>query len=144
MTSARPLLFVLLVVCVATSASAAGDGSESQASAGSTQNQTANTALFSQPATGLPETSELFFLKERPRLDLSPPVVRPQSAILTDEACLTLRMYKVKRKEHFADGETGFRGYTTCELASNYQVRSAVAHVRTLQENDAPKNELHK
>jgi hypothetical protein len=137
-------LFVLLVVCVATSASAAGDGSESQASAGSTQNQTANTALFSQPATGLPETSELFFLKEKPRLDLSPPVVRPQSAILTDEACLTLRVYKVKGKEHFAAGENVSRGYTTCELASNYQIRSAVAHVRTLEENTSRSNERQK
>jgi hypothetical protein len=134
MTSARPLLFVLLVVCVATSAFAAGDESESQASASSPQNQAANTALFSKPATGLPETSELFFLKDRPRLDLSPPKARSQSAILTDKACLTMRVYKVKRKEHFAAGESGFRGYTTCELASNYQIRSAVAHTLSVDE----------
>jgi hypothetical protein len=47
-------------------------------------------------------------------------------------------MYKVKRKEHFADGESGLRGYTTCELASNYQVRTAIAHVQTTEGNDSP------
>jgi hypothetical protein len=46
-------------------------------------------------------------------------------------------MYKVKRKEHFADGESGTRGYSTCELASNYQVRSAIAHVQTAQGKDS-------
>ena len=136
MTSARPLFFVVLIVCVATSAFAAGDGSESQAPASSLENQTANT-LFAQPAGSPPYNSDLFFLKSRPRLNLSPPAVRPQSAVLNENTCFTMRMYKVKRKERFTDGENGSRGYTTCELASNYQMRSAIAHVQTLEDGDS-------
>jgi hypothetical protein len=40
--------------------------------------------------------------------------------------CLKLRTYKVKRQERFSDNESGFRGYSTCQAVSNYQVRSAV------------------
>jgi hypothetical protein len=46
-------------------------------------------------------------------------------------------MYKVKRKERFANGESGLRGYSTCELASNYQMRTAVAHVQTAESRDS-------
>ena len=51
---------------------------------------------------------------------------------LSSATCGTMRMYKVKRTERLADGESGMRGYTTCEIFSNYQVRSAVG-VQTLQ-----------
>jgi hypothetical protein len=40
--------------------------------------------------------------------------------------CLKLRTYRVKRQERFAGNERAFRGYTTCQLLSNYQVRTAV------------------
>jgi hypothetical protein len=50
----------------------------------------------------------------------------------SENSCLKLRMYKVKRQEHFSDNESGFRGYSTCQSASNYQVRSAVGE-QTLQ-----------
>jgi hypothetical protein len=49
---------------------------------------------------------------------------------LKDSTCYTMRMYKLKRTERLSDGETGVRGYTTCERASSYQYRSAVAHPR--------------
>ena len=49
---------------------------------------------------------------------------------ITDVGCLKLRMYKVKPTERLAEGETATRGYTTCELARNYQMRTAVAHPR--------------
>jgi len=52
--------------------------------------------------------------------------------------CYKMRMYKVKRKERLADGESGLLGYSTCELASNYQVHSAVAHVQTPEGNESP------
>lgn len=45
---------------------------------------------------------------------------------LSSATCGTMRMYKVKRTERLADGESGVRGYTTCEIFSKYQVRSAV------------------
>jgi len=142
MTSARPLLYLLLVACIATAAFAAGDGSDSQASAGSLQNQTADPALFGQPAQSA--ASDLFFLKDKPRLNLTAPARQPRSAVLNDADCYTMRMYKVKRKEHFADGESGTRGYSTCELASNYQVRSAIAHVETAEGHDARSDEPQK
>jgi len=142
MTSARPLLYLLLVACIATAAFAAGDGSDSQASAGSLQNQVADPALFGQQAQST--ASDLFFLKDKPRLNLTAPARQPRSAVLNDADCYTMRMYKVKRKEHFADGESGTRGYSTCELASNYQVRSAIAHVETAEGHDARSDEPQK
>ncbi len=41
--------------------------------------------------------------------------------------CYTVRMYKVKGTERLSDGETGMRGYSTCQFARDYQVRSAGA-----------------
>jgi hypothetical protein len=149
MTFARPLLYLLLMACIATAAFAAGDGSNSQSSPGSLPNQTADAALFANPPQSVPASSGLFFLKGNPRLSLSSPTVPPTSAILNsavlnNDECYTMRMYKVKRKEHFADGESGLRGYSTCELASNYQVRSAIAHVQTAQGKDSRNDEPQK
>ena len=137
MTSVKPLLCLLMISFFAGSAFGAGDGSDTQPSAGSVQNQTADPALFGQTAENQPVSSDLFFLKTRPRLDLTVPARRSRSTVLNEADCYTMRMYKVKRKEHFADGENGLRGYSTCELASNYQVRTAIAHVETLEGNDS-------
>jgi hypothetical protein len=148
MTFARPLLYILLMACIATAAFAAGDGSSSQTSTGSLPNQTADASLFANPPQSVPASSGLFFLKGKPRLSLSSPTVPPTSAILNsavnNDECYTMRMYKVKRKEHFADGESGLRDYSTCELASNYQVRSAIAHVQTAQGKDSRNDEPQK
>jgi hypothetical protein len=133
MTSVRPLFFFLLAISFcAGSAYAAGDGSDAQSN-GFVQNQTMDPALFGQSVQ--PAAPDLFFLKDRPRLKFAAPAGQPRSAVLNDADCYTMRMYKVKRKEHFADGESGSRGYSTCELASNYQVRSAIAHVETAEGN---------
>ena len=51
---------------------------------------------------------------------------RLMSQNLSSATCGTMRMYKVKRTERLSDGDTGVRGYTTCEIFSNFQVRSAV------------------
>ena len=142
MTSARPLFLLLVISFFASSAFAAGEGSDPQTSNGSVQNQTADLALFGQPAQ--PAASDLFFLKDKPRLNLTAPARQPRSAVLNDADCYTMRMYKVKRKERFADGENGLRGYSTCELASNYQVRSAIAHVETAEGHDARSGEPQK
>jgi hypothetical protein len=145
MTSVRPLFFVvLLMACTANAAFAAGDGSNSQSSPGSLPNQTADAALFANPPQSVPASSGLFFLKGNPRLSLSSPTVPPTSAILNDRLCLTMRMYKVKRAERLADNQSGSRGYSTCELASNYQVRSAIAHVQTAQGKDSRNDEPQK
>lgn len=135
MTSARPLFFFLVIAFFGSSAFAAADGSDAQTSNGSVENQTADPALFGQPAQSV--ASDLFFLKDRPRLNFTATAGRSTSAVLNDADCYTMRMYKVKRKEHFADGENGSRGYSTCELASNYQVRSAIVHMQTAEGHDS-------
>ena len=136
MTSARPLFFVLVVLIVlgviATSAFAADEKAEPQPA--SPQNQAADPALFAGNGGGEP-ASDLFFLQDKPRLDFTA-AEQPRSAVLNDRDCYTMRMYKVKRKERFASGENGLRGYSTCELASNYQVRTAVAHPREADQKD--------
>jgi hypothetical protein len=142
MTSVKPLLFLLVISSFAGSAYAAGDGSDPQSSKPSVQNHTADPALFGQPAQSA--VSDLFFMKDRPRLKFTAPAEQPRSAVLNNTDCYTMRMYKVKRKEHFADGENGLRGYSTCELASNYQVRTAVAHVQTAEGNDSQSGDPQK
>lgn len=144
MTSVKPLFCLMVIWLFASPVFAADDDSTSQPSAGSVQNQTADSAFFGQSAENQSVSSDLFFLKSRPRLDLTTPAERPKSAVLNDTDCYTMRMYKVKRKEHFADGESGKRGYTTCELASNYQVRTAIAHVRIAKDDAAQMSEPQK
>ncbi len=39
--------------------------------------------------------------------------------------CYTMRSYKVKPKERFAENESARAGYSTCEMASAYRLRSA-------------------
>jgi hypothetical protein len=41
------------------------------------------------------------------------------------DVCYTMRSYKVKRKERFAEGESGRTRYSTCESASSFHIRSA-------------------
>jgi len=142
MTSVRPLFVLLAIWFCAGAAYAAGDGSDSQVSAPSVQNQTTDPAAFGQSVQSV--APDLFFLKDRPRLKFAAPSGQPRSAVLNDADCYTMRVYKVKRKEHFADGESGSRGYSTCELASNYQVRTAIAHVQTAEGQDARSDEPQK
>ena len=134
MTSVKPLLCLLAIPLLAASAFAAGDASSPSASEASVQ--TMDPALFGRSA-GEPASSDLFFLKTKPQLEASAPAERPRSAVLNGSDCYKMRMYKVKRKERFADGEKGLLGYSTCELASNYQVHSAVAHVQTVENNES-------
>jgi len=46
-----------------------------------------------------------------------------------DDVCYTMRTYKVKRTERLTDRERSLRGYSTCEMAGNYRLRSADASV---------------
>ena len=41
--------------------------------------------------------------------------------------CYTMRIYRVKRTERLQDGDTGRRGYSTCEPGGEFQVRTATA-----------------
>jgi len=38
--------------------------------------------------------------------------------------CFTMRTYKVKPTEHFRDNESGWAGYSTCQMGSDFRVRS--------------------
>lgn len=42
--------------------------------------------------------------------------------------CYTMRIYRVKRSERLQDGDTGRRGYSTCEPGRDFQVRTATAN----------------
>jgi hypothetical protein len=99
---------------------------------------------FIAPEQTFGQSSGLIFAEAKPRDSNQPPATVVPLAKLNDGLCYTMRMYKLKRTERVSDGENVSRGYSTCELASNYQIRSAVAHARTLEENDAPKNERQK
>ena len=45
---------------------------------------------------------------------------------LSEYTCLRLRTYRVKRQESFGGGESGSAGYSTCQWASKYELRSTV------------------
>ena len=59
--------------------------------------------------------------------------LQPEDRSVADvngDVCYTMRSYKVKRTERLADNETDHRGYSTCEMASSYHVRSADAQAK--------------
>jgi hypothetical protein len=43
--------------------------------------------------------------------------------------CYTMRSYKVKRTERLNDNESGVTGYSICEMASTYKLRSQSARL---------------
>lgn len=122
MTLARPFFFLVAISACTLSVMAADDPAAAQA-VGSAQISVSQ--LSAQP------DQQFVIHGEKPITVNHPPVPNAPLAMLDDGTCYTMRTYKVKPKEHFADGEKGSRGYSTCELAKNYQVRSAIAHART-------------
>ena len=129
MVSARPLSFVLLVSLVlvinASAALAADDAARSDSS---NQNQIASTSKPDVAAESLQQASGLVLSLANAGMLNRPPHEGAPFAKLDNGVCYTMRMYKLKRTERLSDSETAARGYTTCELAKNYQVRSAVAN----------------
>lgn len=123
MQFSRSFFFSLVCIAVTLPALAA----EKQTSAKSTSNEASST--FDVAPQLVPTPFGMFALSH-PLIQPSEPIVARRFTRLNNTACLTLRMYKVKRTERLSDGDTGMRGYTTCELASDYQMRSAVAHMR--------------
>ena len=47
----------------------------------------------------------------------------PGTAASSGGLCYSMRTYKVKRTERLGSGESASRGYSTCELAANFQFR---------------------
>ena len=138
MTSARPLFVPFLIVfsISALTGSALAADEKAQQPSSSQANQTTDPALFEQSAIQLP-ASDLFFLKDKPQVSLTYPLGRKRSAVLNDSNCYTMRIYKLKGEEHPRDGENGLERYSTCELASSFRVRAAIAHGRSLDGNDS-------
>jgi hypothetical protein len=64
-------------------------------------------------------------------LQLPAPRLGVESRADTNESvCYTMRSYKVKRTERLDDNQSGVRGYSTCEMASSYRLRSADSKVQ--------------
>src|SRR5579864_6139909 len=45
------------------------------------------------------------------------------------DVCYTMRSYKVKPTERLDDSQHSLRGYSTCEMASSYRLRSAEGNI---------------
>lgn len=131
MTLARPLFLILLLAGAASSTMAA-DEPQSQAQSNSLQSAASDglAQTFRQSHGLILSVAKAGTLNHSPNAD-------PPLAKLDDGVCYTMRMYKLKRAERVAEGESLSRGYTTCEMASNYQYRSAVAHSREVEDLNA-------
>ncbi|HKW18162.1 MAG TPA: hypothetical protein VJO35_11710 [Terriglobales bacterium] len=75
-------------------------------------------------------------LRDIPSLDWTQPNAARKSAPVANSGCYALRVYEMNPKVGLAE-QGVLRGYTTCEWATNYQIRSAIAH-----DKDAPKARL--
>jgi hypothetical protein len=49
-------------------------------------------------------------------------------AELNGNVCYFMRTYKIKPTERIPEGQSASRGYSECEMASDYEIRSAIAH----------------
>ncbi|PYV82976.1 MAG: hypothetical protein DMG93_10005, partial [Acidobacteria bacterium] len=67
-------------------------------------------------------------------------IVLPLDA--SKDVCYTMRMYKVKATEHLKENESARRGYTTCQLARDYQIRSADIRVEGAVRPTLPRSKL--
>jgi hypothetical protein len=126
---ARPLVFVLLIAACVVPSFAADDASPLQAST-QRDNGTGWVVPFGAPQLRSESSTLLFPGDGTPPLDIIIPELSVQTA-----SCYYMRLYKVKPTERLADNESGSLGYSTCQLAKNYQFRSAVAHSRTAEES---------
>jgi len=59
-------------------------------------------------------------------------------AEVNGDVCYTMRTYKMKPTERTRDHENLFRDYSECEMASNYQIRSAEAHQKKPHSDEPP------
>jgi hypothetical protein len=134
MTLCRAVL--LLLVAVASTGAFAADPNSPPVTSSDQFAQSWRATLDSVPlVTWFTRTKRLNpqvnFVESAKIVPRSGPVVLTPGT-LNGVSCLTMRTYKVKRQERFSDNESGFLGYSTCQLASDYQVRLAVGE-RTSQ-----------
>jgi len=139
--------FLLSIVAASTCAFAADDGANSS---GLPFVRDSSPSFFAKPSSrptpwfsGMPSNPNLKFstsywwrlaadsgrllLQNGYRVKIAKgPTVTVMPGLVFGNVCLTIRTYKAKRTERLADNDSGMRGYSTCQMASNYQVRTAV------------------
>ncbi|HEY4054384.1 MAG TPA: hypothetical protein VGL74_11600 [Terriglobales bacterium] len=118
-------VLLLLAMAVFSSASFAADQGHSRSSSVEAAQPSQPTIIFSDsdalPYSGLTNTRESgvsdarWDRKPSWHLHLNP----------ARDVCYTMRMYKVKATERLNENETGTRGFSTCQFARDYQLRSA-------------------
>ena len=77
--------------------------------------QTESGAIFLPALRGNSPQSVFAQVQHSTRIDITP---------LTG-VCFTMRSYQVKRAERLRDGESGAITYSTCQMGSEYSIRSA-------------------
>jgi len=116
MVLTKPLFVVLLIAGIPLSATAADRASQPPA-----RFDLKNSLMDQGEST--PVTGQDGFVLRAP--DGSVPAALSPSLNPQGNVCYSMRSYKVKPKERFAENESGRVGYSTCEMASAYRLRSA-------------------
>jgi hypothetical protein len=127
MTFSRAFLVFLLVGTTAI-ATAGFSQANSQPSPTSPDNQVFRLANTNSNQSVLPDLTNPFIKPDAKSgtLQLRAPQLGVESRANANESvCYTMRSYKVKRTERLDDNQSGVRGYSTCEMASSYRLRSA-------------------
>lgn len=143
-----PRLPLLLAFSALTACAMAGDNlSSSQATSAKADVRAQKSAPLVADAENLAPDSDI-----APRSRLLFPGPTPENLVFTPDAnhgvpparfdtrdglslanvhgdvCYTLRTYKVKPTERIRDHENPLQGYSECEMASDFHIRSAEAH----------------
>ncbi len=127
MTFSRAFLVFLLAGTTAI-ATAGFSQANSQPSPTSPDNQVFRLANTNSNQSVLPDLTNPFIkpAAKSGALELRAPQLGVESRANANESvCYTMRSYKVKRTERLDDNQSGVRGYSTCEMASSYRLRSA-------------------
>ena len=126
MTFSRALL-CLFVISISIAAVAADKPANAAREPTETQNP-----IFGFQSTTSPDSTVLVnpFIQDKADSDLLGQGARSDSYSLSElngDVCYTMRSYKVRRTERLRENQSGLRDYSTCQMASNYRVRSADA-----------------
>lgn len=115
---------VLLLVVLASSCAFAADPKQQPTTADSSWSTPLESLHLVPWFTGMKHVNQ--DLKATAKLGSRVERVPLNPGVLKETSCLKLRTYKVRGQETLSDGESAFVSYSTCQWATNYQVRSAV------------------
>ena len=114
MRRVKLLRFLLIFALPLGTAMAAEDGTAASGQSRVPMIQTGSGMLSLIAPSGNSDASVLRRMGRGQRIELSP----------FADVCFTIRSYKVKPAERLRDNESGTIGYSTCQMGSNYRVRS--------------------